>query len=57
MCDGDDDCQDDSDEDPRYCGKSYTHTEVCCFLSILVLGIYLNGIGCCTVNQKSVSMY
>lgn len=20
MCDGDDDCQDDSDEDPRYCG-------------------------------------
>lgn len=22
MCDGDDDCQDDSDEDPQYCGKS-----------------------------------
>lgn len=22
MCDGDDDCQDDSDEDPHYCGKA-----------------------------------
>lgn len=21
MCDGDDDCQDNSDEDPQYCGK------------------------------------
>lgn len=27
-CDGDDDCQDDSDEDPHYCGRSATHSHV-----------------------------
>lgn len=54
MCDGDDDCQDDSDEDPQYCGKSRdTHT-VSPWHTWQVLATTLKmWLLCCTVKSAS----